>query len=83
MLDYRRWFHVPAMLARGWLLFNSVTFFIYDATDVMDNNNFATVLEINAISLLGWNAQKAFKKVPVLEHLDVAKKNCVCQLQKP
>ena len=45
MFNYRGWFVNPNTLARGQLFINSVTLYAYDAADVMDDDNYATVLE--------------------------------------
>ena len=46
MLDYRGWFATPATLARDNYLST-----LHDATEVMSDDNVATVLEANVIDL--------------------------------
>ena len=45
MFDYRGWFVSPNTPARGQLYINSVTAYAYDAANVMDDDNYATVLD--------------------------------------
>ena len=45
MFNYRVQFASPNTPARGQLFINSVTSFAYDAVDVMDDDNYATLLE--------------------------------------
>ena len=69
MLSYRRWFVIPTTPAKGQSFINSVTLLAYDPADVMDNENFATLLEGFVIILSPQVAQTNTKKVPVLNHL--------------
>ena len=59
--------------SKGKLFIKSFTSCAYDAADVMDNDNFATVLESFMISSLQI-AQVNTKKVPGLAHLILMKK---------
>ena len=45
MFDYRGWFVSPNTQARGQLFINAATSYAYDAADVMDDDNYATVLD--------------------------------------
>ena len=45
MFNYRAQFVSPNTPARGQLYINSVTSYAYDAASVMDDDNYATVLE--------------------------------------
>ena len=45
MINYRGQFVGSNTPARGQLFVNSVTLYAYDAADVMDDNNYANVLE--------------------------------------
>ena len=53
MCDYRGWFVSPSTPAWGQLFMNSVTLYAHDAADVMDNDNYATMLEsfVSTLSL--------------------------------
>ena len=53
-------------LSKGQLFLNSVTLYAYDDADVMNNDNYVTVLE------------SFVKKVPGLDHLVLAKKCFFC-----
>ena len=45
MFDYGEWSVGPNILARGQLFINSVTLYDYDDAGVVDNDNYATVLD--------------------------------------
>ena len=45
VLDYRGWFVIPNAPERGKTCTISVTWYAYDAEDILDDGNFATVLE--------------------------------------
>ena len=45
MFNYTRQFVSPNTTARGHLFINSVTSYAYHAADVMDDDNYATVLD--------------------------------------
>ena len=51
MLDYRGWFVIPTTPTRGQLFINSATSYAYNAADVMDDGNFATMLKSFVIIL--------------------------------
>ena len=74
MFDYRGWFVNPNTPAKGQFFINSVALYAYDAADVIDDDNYATVLEsfINTSSLQV--AQVYTKKVSQLDHVVLAKK---------
>ena len=46
MFDYRGWFVGINTQSMGHFFINSVTSYYYDAADVMENGNYATVLEM-------------------------------------
>ena len=68
MFHYRGWFVSPNTPTRGQLFINSVTWYAFDVADVMDNNNYATVLESSFIMLSLWVADITIKKVAGLDH---------------
>ena len=74
MFNYRGWFFIPPTPVRWQLFINSVTSYVYDATDVMDDDNFATVLEsfVNILSLQV--TQVNSKEALALDHLGFTKK---------
>ena len=45
MFNYREWFVSPNTPARGQLFIKSVTLYACDAADVIDDDNYVTVLE--------------------------------------
>ena len=45
MLNYRGWFLSPNTPVRVQLFISFVTLYVYDAADVMNDDNYATVLE--------------------------------------
>ena len=51
MFDERGWFISPDTPARGQLFINSVILFAYEAAHVVDNDNYATVLESSVSTL--------------------------------
>ena len=51
-LDYSGWFVIFITKEREKLFSNSVALYAYDAADVIDGGNFATVLEILSFSSL-------------------------------
>ena len=65
---------IPTMPAKQWFFINSVTSYAYDNADVMDNDNFTTMLESFVIILSLLVAQVNTNKIPVHYHLDLAKK---------
>ena len=69
MFNYRGWFVSSKTPARGQLFSNSVTLYAYDAVNVMDNNNFSTVMESFVIKSLLQIAQAYTKKVSGICHL--------------
>ena len=73
MFDYWGWFVSPNTPARVQLFFNSVTLFSYDAADVIDNDNYVTVLESFVGTLLRRVVQVSTKKVSGLDHLVLAR----------
>ena len=77
MLINRRWFVAPNTQTRVHFFIKSVALYAYDAVDVMDDDNLATVLESNVISLLLHAAQVNMMKVPAFDHLVLAKKWCI------
>ena len=52
-LALRGWFVSPTTPARGQLFINSVVSYDYDAVDVMDNKNYATMIDsfVNKLSV--------------------------------
>ena len=74
MLDFRGWFVISTTPARGQLFINSVTLYTYDATDIMDSNNVATILDSFFIITSLQPAQVNTEKVSVLNPLVLAKK---------
>ena len=69
MFDYSGQFVSPTTTARGQLLINSVTLYAYDAADVMDDINYATVLN-SSLQVPQVNT----KRVSGLDHLVPTKK---------
>ena len=74
MFNYREWFVSPNTPARGQLFIKSVTLYAYDAADVMDHDNYVTVMESFVSTLSFQVAQVNIKKVSGLKHLALAKK---------
>ena len=74
MFNYRGQFVSPNTPPRGQLFTNSVILYAYDAADVMDDNNYATVLESFVTTSSLQVAQVHTKKVSGLGHLILAKK---------
>ena len=72
MFDYRGWLLGYNTSSRGQLFINSVTSYAYDAADVMDDDNYATVLEHFVDTLTLQVAQVNTKKKPGLDHLVLA-----------
>ena len=74
MFKYRGQFASPNIAAMRQLYIDSVTSYAYDAADVLDDDNYATVLLsfVNASSLQ--IAQVNTKKVSGLDHLVLVKK---------
>ena len=62
------------IIAFGVLFINSVTLYACDSADVMDDDNFATVLGCFVSTSSLWVAQGNTKKVEGLDHLVLAKK---------
>ena len=74
MFDYRGWFVSPHSPAKGQLFINSVTSYAYDAANVMDDDNCATVLESFLSTLSLQVTQVNTKKVSVFDHFVLVKK---------
>ena len=74
MFGYRGWFVKPNTPARGQLSINAVTLYAYDAADIMDDDNYATVLESFVSTLSLQVAQVNMEKVSGLDYLVLAKK---------
>ena len=55
MLSWRRLFIIPTTPVREPLFINQFTLYNYDAADVMDDDNFATVLESFVMTLWYFN----------------------------
>ena len=74
MFDYQEWFVSPNTPANKQLSIISVTSYVYDPADVMDNDNYAAMLEsfVNTLSLQV--AQVNAEKISGLDHLVLAKK---------
>ena len=74
MFNYRGWFVIPTTPWRRQFCINSVKLYAYDAADIMDDENFATLLE--HFVLISWLqvAQENTEKVPVLDHFVLAKR---------
>ena len=74
MFNYRGWFVSPSTSARGQLFINSVTLYVYDAANVMNDDNYATVLQsfvsTSSLQVVQINTKKVFG----LNHLVLAKK---------
>ena len=69
MFNYRGSFVSPKTPAVGHLFINSATSYAYDAVDVIDNDNYATVLE-KFVTILSLQVAKVnIKKVSGLGHL--------------
>ena len=74
MFDYKGRFVSPNTPARGQLFINSVTSYAYDAADIIDNVNYATVLESFVSTSSLPVAQVNTERVLRLDHLILAKK---------
>ena len=74
MFKYRGLFVRPSLPARGQLSVNSLILYAYDSAYVMDNGNYATVLESFVSTLQLQVAQVNTEKVSGLDHLVLAKK---------
>ena len=74
MFDYRGWFVSPNTTPRGQLFINSVTSYAYDAADVRDDDNYATLLKSYDTTSSLWVAKVHTEMVPALDHLVLAKK---------
>ena len=73
MFDYRGWIVSPNTPVRGQLFINSVTLYAYDAANVMDDDNYATVLE-SFVSKSSMKVSKVLTKtVSGLDHLVLVK----------
>ena len=73
MFDFRGQFFCPDIPEKGQLFINSVAPFAYDAADVMDDNNYATVFKTFVITLSLQVTQVNTKMVSGLCHV-LAKK---------
>ena len=74
MFDYRGWFVNSYTPPRVKLFISYVTSYAYDAANIMDNNNYDTVLEHFVITSSLWVAQVNTVKVTWLDNLVIAKK---------
>ena len=74
MFNYRGCFVSPDTPARGQLFINCVTSYAYDAADVMDDDNCATVLDSYVTTSSLQVAKVHTKKAPGLNHLVIAKR---------
>ena len=74
MFDYRRCFVSLNTSEREQLFINSVTLYAYDAADVMDDNNYATVLDSYVTTSSLPVAKVRTEKVPGLDHSVLAKR---------
>ena len=74
MFDDRGWFVSPNTPARGQWYINSVTLYACDAADVMNDDNYATMLDNYATTSSLQVAKVSTKKVPGLDHLVLAKR---------
>ena len=74
MFDYRGRFVSPNTPARGQLFINSVISYAFDAADVMDDDNYATLLDSYVTTSSLQVAKVCTKKVPGLDHLVCAKR---------
>ena len=74
MDDCRGWFICCNTPASGQLFINSVNLYDYDAADVMEHDNYATVLESLVNTLWLHIAQVDTEKVSWHDHLFIAKK---------
>ena len=74
MLNYRGQFVIHTILERGQLFINSVKSYAYVVADVMDKDNYATVLKSYVTT---WSLQVAkvhMKRVSGLDHMVLTKK---------
>ena len=74
MFDCRMWFVSLNTPARAQLFINSVISYAYDAADLMDKDNYATVLESLVSTLSLQVAQVNTEKDSALYHVVLAKK---------
>ena len=74
MLNLRGQFVISNTPARGQLSINSVTSYACNAADIIDDDNYVTVLEIFIILLLLHVVTVFIKKVSWLDHLVLTKK---------
>ena len=72
MFDYRGLFIIHDTPARGQLFINSVTLYAYDATDVTNNDKYATVLESFVITSSLQIVQVNMEKISGLDPLVLA-----------
>ena len=77
MLDHRGLLVIPTIAARGQLVINCFTSYAFNAADVMDNDNFATVLETYVTISFLQITQVNTEKVPSFDHLVLARKWCI------
>ena len=73
MFDHRGRFVSPTIPESGQLFLNFVTLY-YDAENVMDDNNYSTVLDSNVTTSSMQVVKVHTKKVPGLDHLVLAKR---------
>ena len=74
MLDYRGLFVTSLPLQQGDSYLSTVTIYDYDVADIMNDNNFSIVL-VNFFILSSMQVvQVSNEKVPLLDHLVLAKK---------
>ena len=74
MFNYRGWFVSPNTPARGQLFINSLMLYSFDAADVIDDDNYAIVLESFVSTSSLQVTQINTKKISGLDHLVLAKK---------
>ena len=75
MFDYRGWFVSPNISARAQSFIDSLTLYAYDATDVLDDDKYATVLESFGIISSLQVIQSINKKESRLDNLVLDKKD--------
>ena len=74
MFNYRGWFFSPNTTTRGQLSINFITLYHYYDADVMDNDNYTTVLENLILTSSLQVAQINMEKLSGLDHVVLAKK---------
>ena len=76
MFHYRGLFVHANTPTKGQLFFSSVLSYTYDAADVMNHSNFATMLESFFCYVIKCVAQVTIEKLSRLDHLVFAKMWC-------